>query len=245
MRLKYDLHIHSCLSPCGDDSMTPASLVGIAAVAGYDVIALSDHNSVKNCRAAILAGEAYGVCVIPAMELTTAEEAHVLCMFPSLSAAEAFGAYVYARLPQIRNNPSIFGNQLIVDEEDRVIGIEERLLITASEIGAYQVSALAESYGGVAIPAHVDRSSFSILSNLGFYDPGMGFHGVELSINGDRKKLRKEHPQLSGVGYLVNSDAHALISIPDAHRMLEAEKKTPEAVISSLRNDEFPHHFSF
>ena len=169
----------------------------------------------------------------------------MLCLFPDLSSAESFGNYVDERLPQIRNNPNIFGNQLIVDEEDQVIGIEDRLLITASEIGAHKVSALAESYGGIAIPAHVDRSSFSILSNLGFYDPGMGFHGVELSINGDRTKLRESHPQLSGVGYLVDSDAHSLISIPDAHRMLEAEKKTPEAVITSLRNGQFPHQFSF
>ena len=116
--LFYDLHIHSCLSPCGDDDMTPANLVGMAAVKGLDVIALTDHNSCWNCPAALYHGKNYGVTVIPGMELTTAEEVHVICLFPTLEDALAFDAYVYERLLPVPNREDIFGKQQIMDKKE-------------------------------------------------------------------------------------------------------------------------------
>ena len=120
--LYYDLHIHSCLSPCGDDDMTPANLVGMAAVKGLDVIALTDHNSCRNCAAAMRHGEICGVTVIPGMELTTSEEVHVVCLFPSLENAMSFDQFVYERILPIQNRPDIFGRQQILDEQDQVTG---------------------------------------------------------------------------------------------------------------------------
>ena len=130
--LYYDLHMHSCLSPCGDDNMTPANLVGMAAVKGLDVIALTDHNSCKNCPAAMKHGEEYGVIVIPGMELTTSEEVHVVCLFPTLDDALSFDAYVYDHILPIKNKEHIFGRQQIMDAQDYVIGNVERLLISAT-----------------------------------------------------------------------------------------------------------------
>ena len=118
--LYYDLHLHSCLSPCGDEDMTPANIVGMAAVKGLDVIALTDHNSCKNCPAAIYHGQKYGVIVIPGMELCTAEEVHVICLFPELEAALLFDRYVYDRLQAIENDERIFGRQQIMDETDKM-----------------------------------------------------------------------------------------------------------------------------
>ena len=51
MKLYYDLHLHSCLSPCGSDDMTPADLAAMCALAGLDVVALTDHNTAGNCAA--------------------------------------------------------------------------------------------------------------------------------------------------------------------------------------------------
>ena len=118
MRVYYDLHIHSCLSPCGDNDMTPNNIVNMSLLNGMDMIALTDHNSCKNCRAAVRAGEEAGVTVVPGMELTTSEEAHVVCLFPTVEQAEAFGDYVESRSPEIRNRPEIFGDQLIMDWQD-------------------------------------------------------------------------------------------------------------------------------
>ena len=87
MKLRYDLHLHSCLSPCGDMDMTPNNLVGMAKLLGYDLIALTDHNSCLNTPAAVKAGQRLGVTVVPGMELCTREEAHVVCLFPTVEAA--------------------------------------------------------------------------------------------------------------------------------------------------------------
>ena len=103
MKLYYDLHIHSCLSPCGDNEMTPFNLVNTAKVFGYDLIALTDHNSCRNCRAALEAGKAAGITVVPGMELCTSEEIHVVCLFADLDSAESFGALVREHIPPIKN----------------------------------------------------------------------------------------------------------------------------------------------
>ena len=113
--LYYDLHIHSCLSPCGDDDMTPANIVGMAAVKGLDVIALTDHNSCKNCPSALYHGQNYGVTVIPGMELCTTEEVHVICLFPALTDALSFDAYVYEHMLPIKNKQDIFGKQKVMN----------------------------------------------------------------------------------------------------------------------------------
>ena len=120
--LYYDLHIHSCLSPCGDKDMTPANIAGMAAVKGLDVIALTDHNSCRNCPAAMRHAEDLGITLIPGMELTTSEEVHVVCLFPTLEAAMDFDQYVYLHLLPVKNRPDIFGEQLILDEKDQITG---------------------------------------------------------------------------------------------------------------------------
>jgi PHP family Zn ribbon phosphoesterase len=145
--------------------MTPSNIAGMAKLAGYDVIALSDHNSSKNIPAFLSACKQYDIIGIPAMEITTREEVHVLCLFPDEGAVQQFEDYIYKRLPDIKNDTTIFGNQLIIDENDNVIGEEIKLLISATDIGIYQLNEIVNNLGGVAIPAHIDRSSFSILSH--------------------------------------------------------------------------------
>ena len=214
LELYYDFHIHSCLSPCGDDEMTPQNIVGMAALAGYNVIAVADHNSTLNCKAVEEAAKQAGLLAVPAMELTTKEEVHILCLLPNLDMAEQFGQYVYAKLPDIKNRADIFGRQLCVDAEGQIIAEEDRLLLSATDIGIYEVYDLVRSYGGTAIPAHLDRKSFSVISNLGFYDDAMQFPAVELTANCDIQAFKQAHN--ISLPHLINSDAHNLEQIPDA-----------------------------
>ncbi len=232
--LFYDLHMHSCLSPCGDDDMTPYNVAGMAALCGLQVIALSDHNTCGNCAPFLAAAAEAGLIALPAMELTTSEEVHVLCLLPTLEAARAFSDYVYGRLPDFPNDESIFGRQVRMGEADTVLGVEPRLLTSATDIGLYDVAALLASYGGAAIPAHIDRPSFSLLANLGFYDPSMGFSVMELTAAADEGALRKAHPELAGVRFIRNSDAHYLHQIPEAGKTLTVEAATAEGVLRAL-----------
>ena len=225
----YDFHIHSCLSPCGDDEMTPANLVGMAKVKGLDVIALTDHNSCRNCPAAVLHGEQYGITVIPGMELCTAEEVHVICLFPDLPSALAFDAYVYERLLPIRNQEHIFGKQQILDVHDQPIGCVENLLINATDISFDDSFSLVESFGGVAFPAHIDKSSTSLLANLGFIPPDSTFGSAEIKYEEDLQTLQQSHPYLLNCNLLFNSDAHYLENINEpVHRLSLSSASIPE-----------------
>ncbi|MCR5432718.1 MAG: PHP domain-containing protein, partial [Lachnospiraceae bacterium] len=146
--ISYDLHIHTCLSPCGDNDNTPANIIGMAALKGLDVIAITDHNTSRNCAPAIELGKEYGVLVVPGMELTTMEEIHVLCLFPELDAALDFDRYVYERLQKIENDPKVFGHQYGVDAEEKILFEEPYLLINATDIPFDGVEAPVKERGG-------------------------------------------------------------------------------------------------
>lgn len=234
MKLRYDLHLHSCLSPCGDMDMTPNNLVGMAKLLGYDIIALTDHNSCRNTPAAVEVGQRLGITVVPGMELCTREEAHVVCLFPTVEAALNFGRWVEEHSPKIPNRPEIFGEQAVLDAEDQPIGKVEQLLIAAADIGVYEVLPLARSYGGTAFPAHVDKDSYSITASLGSIPPEIGFPTVELSPRADREKMLTLYPELAGMRLLQDSDAHYLENMPDPGPMLELEENTPACLIALL-----------
>ena len=133
----YDLHLHSCLSPCGDMDMTPNNLVNMAKLLGLDVIALTDHNTSLNCEAAMKVGEEVGLLVIPGMELTTSEDIHAVCLFPTLEKALAFSQYVDENRIHIRNKAEIYGRQVIMNENDEELGEIDDLLLPGSFIGMY------------------------------------------------------------------------------------------------------------
>lgn len=230
----YDLHMHSCLSPCADNDMTPNNLVNMALLGGLDVIAVTDHNAVGNCGAAMRAGERNGLIVLPGMELTTSEEIHVLCLFPALGQAEEFAAQVYGSLPPIDNRPDIFGEQLVLDEEDEPVGALERLLLNASGFGIYEVPAAVEALGGVAILAHIDRQSNGVLGVLGDIDPMMGYSLAELS---PRARAQDYARRFDFLEYIQDSDAHHLWDIAEAGETnrLVGDFRGPADVIAALR----------
>ena len=231
-RYAFDLHMHSCLSPCGGEDNTPANLAGMCALAGLEVVALTDHNTVGNCAAFCQAAQRYGLLALPGMELTTSEEAHVVCLFPGLDEAAAFGALVRESLPPIENNPAVFGPQVLMDGEDGISGEETAFLSGASSIGIYQVFDLVRSFGGAAFPAHIDRPAFSLLASLGLWDSAMGFPLAEVSQNCPAGLF--ERPDLKGVAHFDGSDAHYLDQIRDAHQYMELEERTPRAVLDWL-----------
>lgn len=218
----YDFHIHSALSPCGDKDMTPNNIVNMAAISGLDAIAVSDHNCVGNVRAAMAVAKERGLAVIPGMEVETAEEVHILTLYPSIEAAEYAAEEVYKHLPPIKNRPEIFGEQLKMNEEDEVVGIEERLLISPTSLSIEGLFDLVKTAKGLFIPAHVDRHSYSVLTNLGFIPDNLDIKNIEMS-----KKLTcvedylNQRPDLRGYKIFRNSDAHYLENIAQRDEALD------------------------
>lgn len=236
--LYYDLHIHSCLSPCGDDDMTPGNIAGMAAVKGLDVIAVTDHNSCRNCPAVMAAAAEYGILAVPGMEINTSEEVHAVCLFPTLEAAMAFDAYVYERLVPFPNNEEIFGKQQLYDEADQICGTEPNLLINATEISFDVLWELVRGYGGVMFPAHVEKAANSLISNLGFIPPDSQFRTAELKDLKKLHEMRKAHPYLEQCRIISNSDAHYLEQIKEPELALHTEGRTAKDVIQALLVEE-------
>ena len=234
MKYFYDLHIHSCLSPCGDMDMTPNNLVNMAKLLGLDVIALTDHNTSLNCEAAIKVGEAVGILVIPGMELTTAEDIHAVCLFPTLEQALGFSEYVDAHRIKVKNKAEIYGRQVIMNEDDEEIGEIEHLLLPASFITITEAYQKAKEFGGICYPAHIDRDSLSILSVLGEIDPYCGFKTAELADLGKLDTLKEQHPILNELNIVNCSDAHYLENMREAQNTLDLPELTREAIIAAL-----------
>lgn len=233
-RITYDLHIHSCLSPCGSDDSTPANIVGMAIVAGLDAISITDHNSCLNVSAAMELGEAYGVTVIPGMELTTSEEVHVLCYFKELEKAMAFNRYVSENTPAIQNKPEFFGHQPVVDSDDNVIREENQLLTVASNISFDYVQRILNDYDGLMVPAHINKATTSLLSNLGMLPENPDFTAVEIQATDKIPELTENYPYLQKCHILTSSDAHYLKDIQDPVHVLHAEENTAESIVDAL-----------
>lgn len=234
MKFFYDLHLHSCLSPCGDMDMTPNNITGMASLLGLNVIALTDHNTSLNCEATMRAGERNGVLVIPGMELTTSEDIHEVCLFPTLERALDWSEYVDKHRIHIKNRAEIYGRQVIMNELDEETGEIEDLLLPATQISIMNVYKLVKEFGGISYPAHIDRDSLSILSVLGEIDPYCGFRTAELADKGKLEELRKLHPILDTLNIVTNSDAHYLENMRDAENYLELPELTREAVLGAL-----------
>jgi PHP family Zn ribbon phosphoesterase len=234
MKYSYDLHIHSCLSPCGSDDSLPSNIVGMAALKELDIIAVTDHNSCGNSKAVEKLGNVYGVLTIPGMELTTAEEVHVVCLFPAVKNAEEFSDYVHSKLLQIENNEIAFGKQQIADENDNIIKTEPLLLINATEIPFDGVYDLVKAYGGIMIPAHIDKSSTSLLSNMGFIPPDSKFSTAEIKHIGYKERLITENPYLVDCNIITNSDAHYLEDINEPINFIELREKSIDCLLETL-----------
>lgn len=221
MKLFYDFHLHSCLSPCGDEDMTPFNLVNLAKLQGFDIIALTDHNTCLNCPAAVKAGKEAGITVVPGMELCTAEEIHAVCLFPDLDFALSFSDEIHKHIPNIQNRPEIFGEQQIRDKKDNIIGQEPLLLTTATDISIDEVEKIVNRFDGAWFPAHLDRASYSILSSLGAIPDNLKLHAAEFTKNADIEEYKKEYPVLNNIPIFIDSDSHYLENIVPAEREIE------------------------
>lgn len=210
----YDLHVHSCLSPCADDDNTPYNLAGMAALLNINIMALTDHNTCKNCPAFFGAAKQYGIIPIAGMELTTSEDIHVICLFERLEDALAFDKEIDSRRIKIDNRPDIFGRQLILGKDDELVGEEPYLLSNATTVALDEAPDLANRFGGICYPAHIDREANGIIAVLGDMPPTPRFTCAEFHF-GDKKEEYSGRfclPQTT----VVCSDAHYLTDLRDA-----------------------------
>lgn len=205
-----DFHIHTCLSPCAADEMIPFNILNMAKLLGTQILAICDHNSTRNLKTIMDLAKNYDILVIPGMEIQSAEEVHLLCLFSNLSKAQEWQEYVYFHLPDIKNNPKIFGHQWIVDAEGNILGEEERMLLNSTTLTVEEISRKVELLDGLLIPAHVDKNSFSLIGQLGFIPEGLNLSAIEFSRQISQREFKQKFSIDDKYTLITSSDAHSL-----------------------------------
>lgn len=229
MKLAADLHIHSCVSPCGDMDMTPNNIVNMSLLKGLEAIAVCDHNSARNLAACEKVASAAGLLLLPGIEAESREEVHVLCYFPTVEAAEAMGEILYDHLPEVWNVPKFFGAQIVMNEEDEPVDTVDKLLVQSTTLSIDQIVAHCRRLGGVPVPAHINRPANSLLACLGFVPEQLGFCSMEVYTH-----LAAPRLDLSRYHVLHSSDAHRLDAILERQQFVTALGPGPEGILSYL-----------
>lgn len=220
MKYFYDMHIHSDLSPCANEDMTPNNIVNMSYLKGLSIISVTDHNTCENLPAIKVLCEKTELVFVPGIEVTTKEEVHVLCYFKNIDYAMQFGKVIYDSLPNIKNIPSIFGMQNIYNSQDEIIGSLDKLLINASAYSLKEINFMVKSYQGIMVPAHVNKTSNSLFGILGFIPSDIQICFVEVY-----SKLSINEKLIKNLKVLHNSDAHNLVDISEAENFFVLNSK--------------------
>lgn len=228
MSIAYDLHIHTAASPCADDLMTPNNIVNMSLLKGLEVIAITDHQTVCNCEAVMAVGKKKGLVVIPGMEIECQEEFHMISLFKNIQSAKEMEAWLQSYMPPILNRPKVFGYQRMLNEEDEQVGEISQFLLVAANVCAKKIVKKARALEAVIYPAHIDRSSYSILSNLGAIPKELDFRLLEISQSPSRSQYEKLYPKQT---IIQASDAHYLENIAESTQKISEEELTKNGII--------------
>ena len=220
--IAYDLHIHSCLSPCAEDEMSPNNIVNMAVLKGLDMIAVTDHNSLKQVRT--MAKVAKGkIKYIYGVEIESIEAVHLLAYFIDEKNIDELDAFLEQHLLKQKNNSKYYGNQNICNEFDEVVGHYDNLLIMSCDLSIDEISKKVHDLGGIIVIAHALDRTNSIITQLGFIPSNFKFDAIEVKNTKQKAELLKTHPHLKDAIFLYNSDAHRLVDINEAVNYIDEE----------------------
>ena len=228
-RFRADLHIHSCLSPCGELSMYPRQIVGRALETGLDIISVCDHNTAENAAALMQAAEGTALTVFPGMEISSEEEVHLIGVFESLDDILPLQEAVYNSLPDVSANRKFTRDQVIVNEKDEVLGFNSRWLIGATRLSVYRIVDLIHKNGGLAIASHIDREAFSIITQLGFIPEDLDLDALEISSRMSVPEARVVYNAYS---------RYPIVRFSDAHKPEEIGRPSTDLLLAEPRLDQ-------
>lgn len=235
---KADLHIHTVLSPCGDLEMSPSAIVQRALARGLDMIAISDHNTTRQVKVTQKIGRDNGLFVLGGVEVTSQEEAHCLAYFENDAQLDEFQEFLDEHLPPIPNDEDRFGYQLIVDENDEIVGEEEYHLLNGIDVDIDGIYEEVHRIGGLFVPAHVNKGTTSLTSQLGFVPPDLKADGLEINRFTTKEEMLKKFAYLKRFNFITDSDAHFIDNIGDVYNVLYMEHRTFDEFRKALKGED-------
>lgn len=230
-----DLHIHTCLSPCAELSMTPRGIVEKASSLGINILAVCDHNSAENVEVTETLAKEKGIRVIPGMEISSSEEVHILGLFGKLEEAMKMQDIVYRSLNPGENDEDAFGMQVVVNEQDEVLGFNKRLLIGSTNLSVNRLVELVHSLNGIAVASHIDREGFGIIGQLGFIPPDIAFDALEISRRTEIAEALHRFKAYREIPWITSSDAHRTEDIGRRSTVFSMNHATFEELRLALR----------
>ena len=219
----YDLHIHSCLSPCGNAEMTLNNIVNMAKLKQLSLIALTDHNTTLNLAAFGQVAQKANLQFVYGIELQTQEEVHVLAYFKDLAKVKALQSWIDKNLIRVKNEANYFGKQAIVNCYDEIVAYYPDLLLMSVGVEISEVIRVIHQYQGRVVLAHIFKESNGIISQLGFIPSDLDFDGLEVKSKKEINQILVSHPWLQGTIFFINSDAHQLIDISEAEHEISLQ----------------------
>lgn len=234
-RYRADLHMHTVLSPCGSLDMSPEAILKGAAAKELDIIAITDHNHTAQCECVRELAENYGITVLSGAEVTTREEAHCVVLFGDNETLTDFQSLLNRTIKKITNKPELFGHQVIVDKNEMIVEEVEHLLIAATSLSVSELEKEIHRRNGLFIPAHVNRESNSLISQLGFVPADINADALEISKHTDKETFLQQHPELSEFTFIQCSDAHYPEDIGAVSTLFEIEKPSFDEIRKALK----------
>lgn len=229
---KADLHIHTCLSYCAELEMTPKNIVKESEKRGLNIIGICDHNSSENVISVKKCAENMDLDIIGGIEITSKEEVHVLALFDNEKSLYKMQQIIYDNLIETKDE-KIYGDQVIVNENDEVLGFNKKLLLGSVEMSIESIVNSIHELGGIAIASHVDRERFGIISQLGFIPAGLMLDALEISNKDQIQKFSD-----GSLPIVTFSDAHSLKEIGRNYTSFFMENPTFAEMKKSLRGIE-------
>ncbi len=217
--------------------MIPPLIIQQAGRMGLSLIAITDHNACHNAEAVMQASAGTGVHVLPGMEVQSREEVHLLCLFDTVHQCQAWQGEVFRRLPALVNKAEVFGAQFVVDAAGNWVRTEDRFLAGTVDLGLEEIVAGVRSLGGMVIPAHVDRPSFSLLSNLGLIPEGLEVQALEVTSRFIPRLGFQKWPTMKDWCLVVNGDAHRLQDIKN-RTLLKIARPEIQEIDLALKGEE-------
>lgn len=233
MKVYYDLHIHSVLSPCGSVLQTPNNILNMASIKELQLIAVTDHNTTKQLPTIEKIVRSYDFIFIYGCEVYIKEGFHVLTYFKTLEQAMMFDKYLESGLSPIQNI-SKYDTQIICNEFDLTESIYPIYLNQKLRYTYNEVAIKVRNLDGIIILAHIDRPNTGVLDyniDLGKLD----FDCFEVNSIDNINYIYEKHPFLKDYKVLFNSDAHDLVAINEPSYYIELEELSIDTVFDYLK----------
>lgn len=233
-----DLHIHTVLSPCGGLEMSPVNIVSLACKRGLDIIGITDHNSTRQCELVWKLAQKTNLTVIPGCEMTSREEVHCLGLFEDFDALRVFQDFIEQHLTFIPHNPTLFGYQVVVDEDENILEELDNYLGASLNVSIEEVEQKVHELSGVFIPAHIDRPRNSLFSQLGFLPPELRVDALQISKLAEENAIREKFGIKPEVTIVKFSDAHFPDDLGKIYTVFEMESPTFSEIKKALAQED-------